>query len=338
LEQEATNDIEVLSAGKSREVIYSEPVGIKDQTINYWWVNQNKTWRQEQAGGYMWSPKLKKNLTRNPYYDFMTEVSPRDIVFSFVERRIVAIGVATSGAYSSPKPKDFGSAGHAWSEEGWRVNVEFQKLESPLEPRNHMQLLGPLLPERHKPLKINGDGQELYLTSVNHELAFALLDLIGNPEIYWPITDLSQIDFVAVEQELILDASLTETEKASLVMSRRGQGSFRERVRIFEEKCRVTGVRESELLIASHIKPWKDSNNDERLNGHNGLFLSPHVDKLFDLGFITFEDSGKLVSSPLLDLDVLDRWHIARNTKVKPFDSVQSYFLNHHREKVFRAA
>jgi len=313
-------------------------VGLGDAKVSYWWVNQSKTWRQEQAGGYMWSPKLKKNLTRNPYYDFMTEVSPGDLVFSFVQRKIVAIGVATSAAYSSPKPKDFGSAGDAWSEEGWRVDVEFQRLDAPLEPRNHMSLIQPLLPQKYSPLKTNGDGQELYLTTINPELALALLSLLGDPEIFWPLSDLSQIDFVAEEQELILDQSLTETTKASLVLSRRGQGSFRERVRFFEQECRVTGVKESQLLIASHIKPWKDSNNDERLNGHNGLFLSPHVDKLFDLGFITFENSGKLVSSPLLDLDVLDRWHIARNTKVKSFDSVQSYFLEHHRESVFRGA
>ena len=101
----------------------------------------------------MWSPKLKKNLTRNPYYDFMTEVTPGDLVFSFVQRKIVAIGVATSAAYSSPKPKDFGSAGDAWSEEGWRVDVEFQRLDAPLEPRNHMSLIQPLLPQRYSPLK-----------------------------------------------------------------------------------------------------------------------------------------------------------------------------------------
>lgn len=313
-------------------------MGIEQKEVRYWWVNQSKTWRQEQAGGYMWSPKLKKNLTRNPYYDFMTEVNPGNLVFSFVQRKIVAIGVATSAAYSSPKPKEFGSAGDAWSEEGWRVDVEFQRLDAPLEPRNHMSLIQPLLPQKYSPLKTNGDGQELYLTAVSADLALTLLSLLGDPEIFWPVTDLSQIDFVSEEQELILDESLTETVKASLVLSRRGQGSFRERVRFFEQECRVTGVKESQLLIASHIKPWKDSSNDERLNGHNGLFLSPHVDKLFDLGFITFEDSGKLVSSPLLDLDVLDKWHIARNIKVKAFDSVQSYFLDHHRENVFRDA
>lgn len=80
----------------------------------------------------MWSPKLKKNLTRNPNYDFMTEVTPGDLVFSFVLRKIVAVGVATSAAYSSPKPKGFGSAGDARSEEGWLVDVEFQRLDAPL--------------------------------------------------------------------------------------------------------------------------------------------------------------------------------------------------------------
>lgn len=306
--------------------------------MKYWWVNQNRTWRQEQAGGYMWSPKLKRNGTRSPYYDFMTEVSPGDIVFSFVSRQIIAVGIVLSEAYTSLKPTDFGSAGDAWSEDGWRVDVEFQQLERPVEPRNHMSLIQPLMAEKYKPLKANGDGQELYLTTIHQEFALLLLSLVGDPEISMPVTDLSQLGFLAEEQELILDETLRETTKATLVLARRGQGSFRQRVSLFEKECRVTGVAQSELLIASHIKPWRDSSNEERVSGHNGLFLSPHVDKLFDLGFITFENNGQLVPSPLLDLDVLDRWSIARDTKVKRFDQDQAFFLDHHRNNVFEAA
>jgi hypothetical protein len=286
----------------------------------------------------MWSPKLKSNGTRNPYYDFMTHVSPGDIVFSFVSRQIVAVGVVLSNAYTSLKPKDFGSAGAAWSRDGWRVDVEFQLLARPLGPRNHMNLIRPVMGEKYKPLKTSGDGQELYLTTINHELGKLLLKLAGDPEISMPFTDLSQLGFSVEEQELILDESLRETTKATLVLARRGQGSFRQRVSLFEKECRVTGVAQSQLLIASHIKPWRDSNNEERVSGHNSLFLSPHIDKLFDLGFITFEDNGQLIPSPLLDLEVLDRWSIAKDTKVKRFDQDQAFFLDHHRNNVFEAA
>lgn len=56
--------------------------------MRYWWVNQNRTFRQEVDGGYLWSPKRNKNGHRNPFYEFMREVSPGDIVFSFCDTRI----------------------------------------------------------------------------------------------------------------------------------------------------------------------------------------------------------------------------------------------------------
>jgi predicted restriction endonuclease len=98
----------------------------------------------------------------------------------------------------------------------------------------------------------------------------------------------------------------------------------------------VTGVTSSKLLIASHIKPWATSSNEERLNGHNGLFLSPHIDKLFDSGLMSFEDSGEMLFSDMLDVDVLTRWKIDPTKKVKRFGQDQAYFLEHHRKSVFQ--
>ncbi len=86
--------------------------------MKYWWVNQKQTYRQEIAGGYMWSPKSNSNGAKNPYYDFMTEVSPGDVVFSYANGQIIAVGVATSNAFTAIKPKDFGSIGDSWSDEG----------------------------------------------------------------------------------------------------------------------------------------------------------------------------------------------------------------------------
>ena len=48
------------------------------------------------------------------------------------------------------------------------------------------------------------------------------------------------------------------------------------------------------MLLASHIKPWRDSNHQERLDKFNGLLLLANLDKAFDLGFISFDDSGKV--------------------------------------------
>ena len=286
----------------------------------------------------MWSPKMNANGGNNPYYNFMTQVVPGDVIFSYANGSIIAVGVALGVARTSNKPTDFGNAGQVWSNDGWRVDVDFHRVEKPISPKNHMSILAPLLPEKYSPIQASGRGNQVYLTSISAELGQTLLGLLGVNEITWPVTDLSELSFNEEEQKLIEDQSIEETMKSTLIMARRGQGAFRERVKFFEGSCRVTGVDKPELLIASHIKPWATSDNEERLNGHNGLFLSPHVDKLFDSGFISFENNGEILVSPSLDNNVLDRWSIDPSSKVKNFGGEQAYFLEAHRRAVFRAA
>ena len=76
--------------------------------MRYWWVNQNQTYRHEVPGGYLWPPKRSRNGGRNPFYDLMREVAPGDVVFSFADTYIKAIGIAASHAYEAPKPREFG--------------------------------------------------------------------------------------------------------------------------------------------------------------------------------------------------------------------------------------
>ena len=302
-------------------------------------MNQNQTYNHEVGGGYLWSPKKNSNNARNQFYDNMVEVQPGDLIFSFADTFIKAIGVATSRGYSSTKPKVFGQTGEYWSDEGWKVDVEFTYVDKPIRPKDHMKLISPLLPDKYSPLQQSGDGlQGVYLASIPNELGNLLISLSGEPEISTPVVDLSQLAFNEEEQELIAQTSLEETEKASLVMSRRGQGLFRRRVKLIEQKCRVTGVHSEKLLTASHIKPWKSSDNIERLDGNNGLFLSPHVDRLFDSGFITFTPVGEMLVSPVLDEEVLPKWQIDPNKKYGKFNSEQAFFLEFHNRVTFQQA
>src|SRR6188508_2766979 len=90
-----------------------------------------------------------------------------------------------------------------------------------------------------------------------------------------------------------------KTEKQALIRARRGQGLFKERVAAIEPRCRITGVENPIHLVASHCKPWRDSTHEERLNGENGLLLTPSIDHLFDRGFISFREDGRLLISPV---------------------------------------
>ena len=305
----------------------------------YWWVNQNQTYQHEVPGGYMWSPKTKANGARNQYYANMMLVQPGDIVFSYAGTRIRAVGVAVSGAYSSPKPRVFGAAGSNWSQDGWRVDVHYEEVDSPIRPKDFMPQIAPLLPTKYSPLQRNGDGiQSVYLAAVPDELGSLLVQLTRAPKLQIPAVVLDDIAFDDVEQEFISNATLPETEKATMVLARRGQGEFRSRVQLVEKACRVTQVSSSELLIASHIKPWRLSDNQEKLDGNNGLFLSPHVDKLFDKGLISFTRKGKMLVSPQLSPEVLEYWAINPSTNYGRFNADQSYFLEHHNTQEFKAA
>lgn len=297
--------------------------------MNYWWVSQNQTYRHETGNGYMWAPQ---SSTRAGWFN-MTKVRPGDIIFSFSNRKIPVIGIATSKAYDFDKP-DFGRVGDVWETRGWKVDVEYQVPLTIVEPRNHMDVLGPLLPDKHSPLQKNGDGNQVYLSAISETLGHTLLSLANTTDLQSNFY-LDQSEYDALKQDAIVIESLLQTEKESLVLSRRGQGTFRRRVQLFESACRVTGVTAEKLLVASHIKPWSDSDDLERLDGNNGLFLSPHVDRLFDKGLISFTKGGSLEISPQLDRDVLDKWQIDPLRNYGKFNSDQAFYLNHHQSKVF---
>ena len=120
-----------------------------------WWVNQNQTYQHEVRGGYIWSPKRNANGARNPFYEAMREVAPGDLVLSFFDTRIFAIGIAASYCWESPEPLDWPS-GRTGKMAGWKVTVRFTELVNKVRPKDHIDLLRPLLPARYAPYSRTG--------------------------------------------------------------------------------------------------------------------------------------------------------------------------------------
>lgn len=324
--------------------------------MRYWWVNQNQTYQHEVAGGYLWSPQRKSNRSRNPFYESMREVAPGDLIFSFESTYIRAVGVARSYCYECPKPAVFGAAGMYWDEVGWRVDVTFRERPGPIRPKDHMQILAPLLPAKYAPLRPNGDGlQSVYLTELPPNFALALAALVGRDVVDLANGLLTQDSgaeraaealpppALAWESELVRriesNPAIEETEKEALIMARRGQGLFKARVRTIEHACRITKVDRIEHLRASHCKPWRDSSNEERLNPENGLLLTPTIDHLFDRGFISFEGSGRLIVSAVAHKESLRKMGVdpAADINVGRFSTGQREFLQFHREHILLA-
>ena len=151
-----------------------------------------------------------------------------------------------------------------------------------------------------------------------------------------PMTEILDQENDIHERAILLRPFIGDLEKKQLVMARRGQGRYRSSLELIEKSCRVTGLRDLKHLRASHIKPWRVSDDKEKLDGYNGLLLSPHVDHLFDRGWVLFENDGHLVPSPKLNPSVLQSWRIEPDRNGQPFVPQQIEYLEYHRESIFQ--
>jgi putative restriction endonuclease len=139
------------------------------------------------------------------------------------------------------------------------------------------------------------------------------------------LTDLYDLD----------EAELSVTTRSALVAARLGQGRYRrELMRRWNGACAVTGCRVGAVLRASHCKPWRMSNNSERLDSNNGLVLAANLDALFDAGLISFDDVGGMLVAGVLS--PVERRALGLPSKLlsAPGTKLRSY-LRYHRDHVF---
>ena len=148
----------------------------------------------------------------------------------------------------------------------------------------------------------------------------------------------SLLDFREMErerdsEEIKHDRNLDRTEKEALIKARIGQGQFRERSEDFwNYQCAVLGCSTPQVLRASHIKSWSESNNQERLDPNNGLLLAAHLDALFDRGLISFSDDGRmLISNKIVEADRI-QLSLGGNLRIPPSPEMQGY-LRYHRQR-----
>ncbi len=153
------------------------------------------------------------------------------------------------------------------------------------------------------------------------------------------------LEYIDSHDLLLEDAAEIEarvpdaTEREQLVRARIGQGSYRRNVLAhWDGRCAVTGYNNAQMLLASHIKPWRHSTDTERLDGENGLPLSPTLDRAFDQGLISFHPStGRIIISSVFSghevLGITDDMSLWR----KPSRAMHDY-LEYHAEVVLLEA
>ena len=300
----------------------------------YWWVNHKQTFKHEIAGGFLWSPKFKSNGDRNYFYDTMADAEVGDIVLSYANGKVSYFGVVVEEASTAQKPSEFGAAGDVWDNDGWFLPISWQKISPSIQPKLLWDEIQHLFPQKYSPLNGQGGGnQGCYLAEISEQIFLTLMQysLEKNP-----------ILFSTIQKNLATTSSALRrqiTEVKRTVSQRIGQLQFRNRVIKLEGACPITGVASPAFLRASHIIPWRACETaEERLDPYNGLALAPHIDQLFDQGYITFDTSGSLILSDECPPMIPIQWGFEEkiSQSLIEVNSKRSKYINYHNRHVFK--
>lgn len=133
------------------------------------------------------------------------------------------------------------------------------------------------------------------------------------------------------------DLHLEGKDRDAIIKIRVNQGEFRKRLLKKYDSCCLCDVTNPHLLIASHIKPWSEcEDKEERLDPDNGFLLCPNHDKLFDQGYISFDDDGTILISPQLTSEEILCMHIDNSKSIGVnLNEKNKYYLRYHKENRF---
>ena len=131
-----------------------------------------------------------------------------------------------------------------------------------------------------------------------------------------------------------------KTEKQVISKIRISQSSYRNKaLSIWNNRCAVTSVDNPSWLIASHIKPWHESNDFEKIDPFNSLILSPNFDKLFDRGVISFSPkTGKIILPETQSKEMwnnLYRMHVDDSISLSQVPEQTAKYLEYHNNYVY---
>jgi hypothetical protein len=159
------------------------------------------------------------------------------------------------------------------------------------------------------------------------------------------ISDASYKDIENAVAQLAIDADDKNEVLRQVWCRTNAHNQYRQRLlNQWEGRCALTGLDNESLLVASHMQPWSKSEPSDQIDMHNGLVLLSPIDKLFDRGYITFNDDGAVLlhddsshDRNLLDTE-LAAFGLSRNSLGKLRKSLndeQKRFMRYHRDEVF---
>jgi len=291
--------------------------------VKYFLVFQGTTYEEEKELSCLWAPKFGKSGQEVHHHKRLVEVKINDRIIHLVNRKIVAISTAKSKAYDAEAPWKQDDT-RPWLKNGRKIDVEMIELSEPILIDNIFQKIRPYLPEKYSPFDRNGSGNQGYFYEINSKIFNTILN-----------TDFTN-DFYDLD---ILNSPESESTKDIFrlnVRSSTWQNYFKNQLfKLWGSSCLVTGIKNENLLIGAHIKPWVKSSDEEKIDPYNGLLLSPNADKLFEIGLISFQDNGSMMISDKINLSELKKLGIENKIKID-FKEKNLIYLKYHRENKFK--
>lgn len=288
--------------------------------MGYFWVNQGQTFKLEYQFECLWAPIVDKNGRSIHHWDTMNELKPGDIIINYSKSKVVGYCVAQKVAYNYQKPEEF--KGHLnWGAEGRLCEVKYYLFENPIEKSLIFNRIKDINSSSYSPFNIKGNVNQGYLYKITKEEFDVILDL-------------ANLKLESINADVLTDDISVETETLAIGKRRIGQGKYRRDViKLWDGKCAITGTSIQEVLIASHIVPWKDSNSLEKTDEHNSILLSALYDKLFDKYLISFDDIGRVLINSKINKEEKDSLSISGTESILIKSERMLNYLRKHRKE-----
>ncbi|MGB6409156.1 MAG: HNH endonuclease [Planococcus donghaensis] len=304
--------------------------------MNSFIVMQGETYHAEQNAGVLWTPQIDKSGMVPHSWNRMQEVKKGDIVFHYVKGFIVAISRVREDCVKSTKPKNLAEA-TSDNEEAFVAYTVYRELENPLPVKEFFKEIQPLLPVKYSAFQEDAGGNSGYLYPCNEELAIKFLELISSLNIFTVEVEQLELSMEVIKktEHNPLLSLIAEAELEIKTKMRRGKEQFRESLLpLWNGECPLCGIAISDVLRATHAKPWKDSSNAERLDPFNGIVLCANHSALYSAGHIAFTGGGRLHISSRIPEDQYPTYRLKKGMKI-PVSPEHATYLRWHKRIVF---
>jgi hypothetical protein len=287
----------------------------------YWWITHGKTWREELNGGYLWAPLHDQGGSSRYYHRNVDAINAGDVIFSYANGRLRAVGVATSDGFVAKKPSELGGY---WPDAGSMARVHFSEFSKGVSLEAMGSLAADLSTLLRGPLDTNRRAKQGYAFSISPRHGRRLIALLR-----------SLFPSICLERIIIRSApsaAIRAQLRASLTIAGEYGASALAR---WDGRCPLTGLDDRRLLSFVQMRPWMDCNTLQRIDPVNCMPMAPHYARLFSRGLISVRGDGSIDFSSQLSSSSTQALSLSTKVRMHVTDELVLRLLRYHRENVF---